>query len=181
MDFTQKGGKLIWFMNPRDIGEKKVDLDQAKASSDSFLDKHGFAGMKAISYDLFNNTGTFTYVSVQSGVLIYPDKLTVKIALDNGEPVGLQANDYVYEHHKRKLPSPIISKAEARNALNPELKVESEQLALIDNELGEEVLCYEYTGQINGGLYRVYINSETGLEESIEEMSPHDHKAASDK
>lgn len=181
MDFTQKGGKLIWFMNPRDIGEKKVDLDKAKAASDSFLDKHGFTGMKAVSYDLFNNTGTFTYVSVQSGVLIYPDKLTVKVALDNGEPVGLQANDYVYEHHKRKLPSPIISKAEARKALNPELKVKSEQLALIDNELGEEVLCYEYTGQINGGLYRVYINSETGLEESIEEMSPYDSKAATGK
>ena len=181
MDFTQKGGQLIWFMNPRDIGERKVDLDKAKASADTFLDKHGFSGMKAVSYDMFKNTGAFTYVSLQSGVLIYPDKLTVKVALDNGETVGLQANDYVYEHHKRKLPSPILSKAEARKALNPEMKVQTEQLALIDNDLGAEVLCYEYTGKINGSLYRIYINSETGVEESIEEMSPYDSKAASDK
>ncbi|MDQ8735481.1 germination protein YpeB [Paenibacillus sp. LHD-38] len=181
MDFTQKGGQLIWFMNSRDIGEKKVDLEKAKASADSFLDKHGFSGMKAISYDLHNNMGAFTYVSVQSGVLIYPDKLTVKVALDNGQTVGLQANDYVYEHHKRKLPSPILTKADAKKALNPEMKVQSEQLALIDNDLGEEVLCYEYTGKINGSLYRIYVNSETGLEESIEEMSPYDSKAASDK
>lgn len=181
MDFTQKGGQLIWFMNPRDIGERKVDLDKAKASADTFLEKHGFSGMKAVSYDMFKKTGAFTYVSLQSGVLIYPDKLTVKVALDNGETVGLQANDYVYEHHKRKLPSPILSKAEARKALNPEMKVQTEQLALIDNDLGEEVLCYEYTGKINGSLYRIYINSKTGVEESIEEMSPYDSKAASGK
>ncbi|MGO4544239.1 germination protein YpeB [Paenibacillus sp. 2TAB23] len=181
MDFTQKGGQLIWFMNSRDIGEKKIDLEKAKASADSFLDKHGFSNMKAVSYDVHSNMGAFTYVSVQSGVLIYPDKLTVKVALDNGQTVGLQANDYVFEHHKRKLPSPIISKAEARKALNPEMKVQSELLALIDNDLGEEVLCYEYSGRINGSLYRIYINSETGLEESIEEMSPYDSKAASDK
>lgn len=181
MDFTQKGGQLIWFMNSRDIGEKKVDLEKARASADAFLDEHGFSGMKAVSYDLHNNMGAFTYVSVQSGVLIYPDKLTVKVALDNGQTVGLQANDYVYEHRKRKLPSPIITKAEAKKALNPEMKVHTEQLALIDNDLGEEVLCYEYTGEINGSLYRIYINSESGLEESIEEMSPYDSKAASDK
>ncbi|WP_138753474.1 germination protein YpeB [Paenibacillus sinopodophylli] len=181
MDFTQKGGQLIWFMNARDIGAKKVGLDKAKQSADAFLDKHGFSGMKAISYDTHSNMGAFTYVSVQSGVLIYPDKLTVKVALDNGQTVGLQANDYVYEHHKRKLPSPIISKADARKALNPEMKVKSELLALINNDLGEEVLCYEYTGRINDSLYRIYVNSETGLEESIEEMSPNDAKAASDK
>lgn len=178
MDFTKKGGQLIWFMNPRDLGNKKIDLDKAKESADSFLNKHGFPDMKAISYDTFENMGAFTYVGVQSGVLIYPDKLTVKVALDNGETVGLQANDYVYEHRKRELTSPIISKADARKALNPEMKVQTELLALIDNELGEEVLCYEYTGKINGSLYRVYINSETGMEESIEEMSPYDSKAA---
>ncbi|CAM3969053.1 germination protein YpeB [Paenibacillus alkaliterrae] len=181
MDFTQKGGKLIWFMKPREINAKKIDMEKAQAAADNFLDKHGFSGMKAISYDMLNNTGTFTYVGVQSGVLIYPDQLKVKIALDNGEAVGLQANDYVYEHHERKLPSPIVSKAEARKALNPEMNVRNEQLALIENELGKEVLCYEYMGQINGSIYRVYINSETGIEESIEEMSPYDSEITSDK
>lgn len=177
MDFTQKGGKLIWFMNPRPIGAKTIDVDKAKSAADSFLESHDFSGMKAISYDLFNDTGTFTYVGVQSGVLIYPDQLTVKVALDNGEVVGLQANDYVYEHHERKLPSPILSREEARKALNPGMNVREEQLALIDSDLGEEVLCYEFTGQINGSIYKVYINSENGLEESIEEMSPYDSEA----
>jgi spore germination protein len=181
MDFSKKGGQLLYFMNSRDIGERKVNFEEAKASADSFLKKHGFKDMKAISYDMYQNTGAFTYVGLQDGVLIYPDKLTVKVALDKGQTVGLQANDYVFQHHTRKIPSPTITKADARKALNPDMKVQTEQMALIFNDLGNEVLCYEYTGKMNGSIYRIYINSETGMEESIEEMSHADSKAASDK
>lgn len=181
MDFTEKGGQLLYFLNSRDIGEAKVTFEEAKASADSFLKKHGFKDMKAISYDKYENTGAFTYVGTQNGVLIYPDKLTLKVALDKGQTVGLQANDYVYQHHTRKIPSPTITKAEARKALNPEMKVQTEQMAIIFNDLGKEALCYEYTGNMNGSIYRVYINAETGTEESIEEMSHEDSKAASDK
>lgn len=179
MDFTQTGGgQLIWFMKFRELGESRVSFEQARASADKFLAEKGFKGMRAVNYDLNNVSGTFTYVGTQNGVLIYPDKLTVKVALDNGETVGLQASDYVYEHHERKLPKPAIGKAEAQKALNPDFKVTKEQLAVIDGEMGEEVLCYEYTGSINGSLYRIYINSETGLEETIEVMSQDDREAA---
>lgn len=178
MDFTQRGGQLIWLMKPREIGKKGIGFEQAKASADAFLLDHGFKDMRAVNYDEYNHSGTFTYVGLQSGVLIYPEKLSVKIALDNGEPIGLQANDYVYEHHKRELPSPILTKVEAKKAINPDMKVSKEQLALIDNEMGEEVLCYEYTGSINGANYRVYINAETGLEETIEVINEQDQEAA---
>lgn len=181
MDYTQRGGKLIWFMDPRDIGEKRIDQSEAQASAEKFLNDHGFKNMRAVSYNMFENTGAFTFVSTQDGVLIYPEKLTVKVALDNGEAVGLQANDYVYEHHNRSLPKAKLSKAEARKALNPEFKVANEQMALITNEMGEEALCYEYTGRVNGSDYRIYINSETGVEEAIEELSPLDKRTNSAK
>lgn len=178
MDFSQKGGQLIWLMKNREIGPKKVSFEQAKASADKLLNAFGYKDMKAVSYDMYTNSGSFTYVGVQNGVLIYPEKITVKVALDNGEALGLQANDYVYEHHKRELPSPIMSKAEAKKAVNPNLQIKSEQLALIDNEMGEEVLCYEYTGRINGAMYRIYINALNGIEENIERMSVDDEKTA---
>ncbi len=178
MDFSQRGGNLLWFMNVRDTGEAKLSVDDARESAERFLDQHGFPGLKAISYDELGREAIFTFVGVQSGVLIYPDQLTVKVALDNGEVVALQAHDYVHEHHKRKLPSPILTKAEAAKALNPDMTVRQEQLAMIKSETGEEVLCYEYTGQINGSIYRVYINANNGLEETIEEMSPYSSKTA---
>ena len=179
MDFTQSGGgQLIWFMKVRDLGAPNVSFEQAKASADKLLEEQGFTNMRAVSYDMYDDSGTFTYVSYQNGVLIYPDRLTVKVALDNGEAVGLQASDYVYEHRKRELPSPIIGKEEARKAINPGMEITGQQLALIDGDLGEEVLCYEFTGRINGSHYRIYINAENGLEESIEVIDEEDREAA---
>ncbi|RJX38414.1 germination protein YpeB [Paenibacillus pinisoli] len=178
MDFTSHGGHISSLMKTRELGSQKISFEQAKASADQFLQKHGFKDMRAVTYDTYQNAGTFTYVSSQNGVLIYPDKLTVKVALDNGEAIGLQASDYVYEHRDRELPSPIMTKEEAKKTLNQGLKVTNEQLALIDGEMGEEVLCYEYTGSINGTIYRIYINAENGIEEKVEKMSAEDRKAA---
>lgn len=170
LDYTQKGGQLIWFMDPRDVVGKSVKLEQARANADQFLNKHGYKGMQPASYDEYGNEGVFTYVATQDGVLIYPEKLTVKLALDNGDVIGLQASDYVYEHHVRKLPKPKITKAAAKKALNPDMKVKNEAMALILNDMGDETLCYEYTGTINKESYRIYINADTGMEESIEQM-----------
>lgn len=171
MDFTQEGGQLIWFMNPRDVGKPAIKVSEAERNGIEFLERHGYKGMKAINYDEFSNIAVFTCVASQNGVLIYPEKLIVKVALDNGEAVGLQANDYVYEHHKRNIPKPKLDSAAASKALNPDFKASSQNLALIMSDSGEEVLCHEFTGRINGGMYRIYINAETGLEESIEQLS----------
>ncbi len=73
--------------------------------------------------------------------------------MDNGEAVGLQANDYIYEHHKRNIPKPKIMSAEARRLRSdPDFKTKSERMALIKNDEGNEVLCYEFIGRINGGM-----------------------------
>ncbi|GGD69379.1 germination protein YpeB [Paenibacillus nasutitermitis] len=170
MDFTKKGGQLIWFENPRTIGKQALQAKEAKAKAKEFLEHHGYKGMKAINYDHYDTISVFTFVGSQDGVLIFPDKLTVKVALDNGETVGLQASDYVYEHHNRKIPKPKLTLEQARALLNPDFQSKSQQLALIKSDLGEEVLCYEFVGKINKGVYRIYINAETGIEEAIEQM-----------
>ncbi|MGN7455825.1 germination protein YpeB [Paenibacillus pasadenensis] len=170
MDFTYRGGDLLWFVKPRDIADKKLKLAEAKSGAAKFLDKHGYKDMEAVTYDEFGNEGVFTYVAKQDGVLLYPDKLTVKVALDDGEVVGLQAGDYVYAHKKRDLAKPALAETEARKGLTEAMGGKAGRLALIKNEDNEEVLCYEYKGKSNGFTYRVYINAETGAEEAVEEI-----------
>ena len=181
MDYTKRGGHLLWYSNNRQLDGAKIDTSKAKAAADSFLEKHGYKGMKAISYDMYNDSGMFTYVSEKDGVLIYPEKVSVKVALDNGEPVYFRANDYVFGRRDRNFGKAALSKEEAQKSLNPEMTVRDTQLALIKTDIGEEALCYEFTGQINGSTYRIYINADTGLEESIEEMSPYDNRETSGK
>ena len=65
-------------------------------------------------------------------MLIYPEKITVRSAMDNGEVIGFQASDFVYEHQvKRDIPQPKLSLAEAEKVLNPEFKVLYHRKALI--------------------------------------------------
>ncbi|WP_339324301.1 germination protein YpeB [Paenibacillus sp. FSL W8-0194] len=180
MDFTKKGGLLISYHDNRKIGHKAVTMEQAKANADQFLSKKGYKGMTAVTADQYGNMGNLTYVSTQDGVLIYPEKITVRVGLDNGEVTGFQASDYVYEHKegKRNLAKPKMGIAEIRKKLNPEFKETYHRLALIKDDLGKETLCYEIGGNINGSRYRMYLDANDGSEKMVEELKSSDRQAA---
>ncbi len=177
--YTKHGGHLMMYAKNREVGAPTISTEQARQAADEFLNKFGFKDMKAVTYDVFETSGTFTYATSQNGVLIYPDKITISVALDKGEVLAMQAAEFVSKHNDRELQNPSLSSAEARAALNPNMKIKQERLAIIIGEMGSEVLCYEFTGRINGSLYRVYINAETGTEESIEQMRETDQELAS--
>jgi germination protein YpeB len=100
-------------------------------------------------------------------VLIYPDLLKVKVALDNGEIVGFDAYQYIMSHRKRDIPKPKLTEAEARKKVSGRLNVERVKLAIIPLPGDKEQLCYEFKGKYNQSDYFVYINADTGYEENI--------------
>ncbi|MEC0306602.1 germination protein YpeB [Paenibacillus lautus] len=169
MDFTEKGGQLISYTDERNVGAKQASVQAAIDKAQQFLTKKGYSDMTVVSADQYDNLANFSFVREEDGVLIYPEKITVRSAMDNGDVIGFQASDFVYEHQiKREIPQPQISLAEAEKVLNPEFKVLYHRKALIKNDRSEDVLCYELGGRINGAQYRIYINSDTGLEETVE-------------
>ncbi|MEF3301838.1 germination protein YpeB [Paenibacillus sp. GYB003] len=170
MDFTKKGGQLIWFMNPRSVGTAQLSPEQARDAAASYLEAHGYPGMTPVSYDTYNNVASLTFAGQQNDVVIYPEKVTAKVALDNGEVMGVQAADYIFEHKKRETKTPAMSVEQARKSLHSNFQVASDRLALIKNDIDQEVLCYQFTGRVNGSTYRIYINGDTGAEEKIEEL-----------
>ncbi|GAV11112.1 germination protein YpeB [Paenibacillus sp. chi10] len=169
LDYT-KQGFLMSYMDTRPVGKKKLTMAQAEESAKRFLKKNDYPDMAAVRYDEYNNTGSLTLVPVADGVYLYPQQVTARVALDNGEVTGLQAADFVYEGKERKVGKPKLGKKEAQAMLNPDMDVLYDRMSLIKNDLSEEVLCYEFGGKINGGAYRVYINADNGTEEQIEEM-----------
>ena len=100
--------------------------------------------------------------------MIYPDQAKVKVALDNGEVIGVDARQYLTHHRVRGLPAPKITEQQARAQLRPDLAVTRAQLALIPDLAGTgERLTYEFQGKLGEDVYLVYINAETGAEEQI--------------
>jgi spore germination protein len=71
-----------------------------------------------------------------------------------------------------------MTAAEARKTLNPKFQSRSEKLALIKNDLSQEVLCHEFIGSLNGHTYRIYVNAENGIEEKIDTIKKDDVTAA---
>ncbi|QTH44825.1 germination protein YpeB [Cohnella sp. LGH] len=171
LDYTRKGGHLLWFMNPREVKSRKINFDTARNKGSQFLVRHGYPDMTPISYDEYDHVSVFTYARTIDGVKIYPDKVTVRVALDNGEIVGLQARDHVFAKKLLTPGKPKLTKEQAQKGLNPDFRVENHSLSLIENDMRELTLCHEFVGRVNDHRYRIYLNAETGLEENIEQLT----------
>jgi len=178
LEFTKKGGKLVYFLTERDIPNKIVDIDGAVEAGTDFLKEHGYDGMRAVSYDEYNNVASIVFARVVNGVTVYPEKVTVKVALDDAEVTGLSAGELLYHPTTEKIGEPSMTEADARKLLNPNFKVKDASLAIIRNDMEEEVLCYEFLGSINGGDYRIYFNADNGFEEKIERIRDSDAEAS---
>jgi spore germination protein len=173
-DVTVKGGHLVWMIFDRPVKAHRIGMAQALRHAQNFLNRIGYTNMVPISYDETGNIVSYTLVHRENGVYIYPETLAVKVALDNGEIMGLQADEYVF--NKIKLPSlkPKLSEADARKRVNPHLKVEKRNLAIVYNQAGQEVLCYEFLGRIDNSQYRIFINAMNGEEEYVDRIEKAD-------
>lgn len=168
VDVARNGGFLVQLLNGRNVGSPTLDLDRAKQIGEAFLNSVGYTGMQATYGQVQDGTATVAYAYRDNGVLIYPDQIKVKVALDNGEVLAVDARQYLLSHHPRTLPRPALSPVEAEEKLRPELSVQRVQLALIPNLSGTgEILTYEFLSAFGQETYLVYINAETGAEEQL--------------
>lgn len=170
MDITKKGGYPIWSIVSREVNKQKISLNDAGNKAVDFLKKHDFKDLALFESMQYDNIGVFTFVTEENGVKIYPDSIKIKVALDNGNIVGFAAEDYLKQHKKRDIPDPVISKAEAQDKISKKVKIMQDGLAVILNDLNQEVLCYEFIGILDDDTYRIYINAETGTEEKVEKL-----------
>ena len=110
---------------------------------------------------------TINYAYEQNGVTMYPDLIKVKVALDNGEILGVETTGYLNSHEERTLPKVKITKEEAAKTINKNLEINATSLAIIPTEFKTELLCWEFKGKVDDTEFLVYINAETGREEDI--------------
>lgn len=170
MDITKQGGYPIWYIMDREVSGQKLSLNDASNKAIEFLKKNKFESLDLFESAQYDNMGVFTFVSNQDGVRIYPDSIKMKVALDNGNLLGFAAEDYLKSHHAREIPQPGITLEEAREKINPSVKVMENRQAIIINDLSEEVLCYEFMGTLGDDTYRIFINADTGIEEKVEKL-----------
>jgi spore germination protein len=170
MDMTEQGGHPITLLVDRPVQEKKISLNEGQEKAKAYLDGLDFDNMTIYQSDEFDNIGVYSFLYNQDGVRVHTDAIEVKVALDNGDILGLTARNYFMNHTDRDIPKPKISKEEASDRVNPDVKIQEDFLAIIDNDLGEEVLAYEFLGTLDNETYRIFINAMDGKEEKVEKL-----------
>lgn len=167
ISISKKGGHVVFMNYDREIKEENMSQEQVIQLGKEFLDSKGFKNMQETYFMKNNGFIVINYAYVQNNVIIYPDLIKVKIALDNGEIIGIETTGYLNCHYTRNIPEDLISVEEARKNITSNVQISSEKLAIIPTEYNTEVLCYEFKGKLNEIDFIAYVNAQTGKEEDI--------------
>ena len=167
VSISEKGGHVIYMNKNRDVSAEILSQEEADKKAKEYLEQHGFKNMKETYYLKESGIVTINYAYVLDDVIMYPDLIKVKVALDDGEILGIETSGYLNSHTKRDIKEPKVTVEEAKKSLNKDLTIESEKLTIIPTEWKTEVLCWEFEGNVEGLDFIVYVNAETGEEEDI--------------
>lgn len=151
----------------RDVDTEVISQDDANKIGKEFLESKGYSSMKETYFLKQDGIVTINYAYTQNDVTVYTDLIKVKVALDNGEILGMETSGYLNSHEVRQIPTPSIALEEAKSHLNKKLELTSEGLAIIPTEWKTEIFCYEFKGKVDDTDFLVYINAKTGKEENI--------------
>lgn len=160
ISISKKGGHIVNINYYREIKEEKISPEEAIKIGKDFLADKGYKNMKETYYMMQSGNIVVNFAYSQDDVTVYSDLIKVKIALDNGEILGLESIGYLNCHSEREIPKNIISKDKAKENLNDRAEILSEGLAIIPTEYNTEILCWEFKGKYGDNEFLMYINAE---------------------
>lgn len=167
ISISKKGGHIVYMNSNRNVNTEIISQDEANKKGKEFLNNHGFPSMKETYYLKQDGIVTINYAFTQNDVVVYSDLIKVKVALDNGEVLGIETTGFLNNHTLRDISNVKISKDDAKKSLNKDLEIISEGLAIIPTEFKTEILCYEFKGKVEDKEFLVYVNAENGREQDI--------------
>ncbi|MBU5590294.1 germination protein YpeB [Clostridium sp. MSJ-4] len=167
-DVSKKGGKIIYLMDNRGIKQPTITVEDAVERGKSYLDSLGYKNMIPTYTLKYEDNITINYVYSIDNIAVYPDQIKLKMALDDGSVVGMEAEKYLVSHtDKRELPKISIAADQGRKNVGKRLNINNIRLAVIPTEMNKEALCYEYSGNYRDEEYKVYIDVVTGSPQRI--------------
>ena len=169
ISISKIGGWIIYMNSDRNVETEIISAEEAKTKAKEYLDLKGFTNMKSTYYINEGGVSTINFAYEQNyndqNVIIYPDLIKIKVALDNGEIIGIETTGYLNNHYLRTLVKSQITMEEAKSKLNKDAEITNQRIAIIPTEWNTEILCYEFQGKIDEIQFLSYINVQTGEEE----------------
>jgi len=122
---TKNDGKLYLMISDKDVKEQKITVDNAKEIGKIFLKTLGIDSVTDTYYVITQNLVTINYAATQGSVILYPDLVKVKIALNDGEVCSVETGGYTFNHTTRDNLAPVLTMEEAEKKVNILIKKEN--------------------------------------------------------
>ena len=100
---SETGGHIVYFNKNREINVENLSFEQANEKGKEFLKQKGIENMEETYYLKNEGIITINYAYSQEGVIMYPDLIKLKIALDDGEILGMESTGYLNNHTERDI------------------------------------------------------------------------------
>lgn len=165
LSVTVKGGLIACYDRTKAVGAVKLNRAEASARAVEEAARLGYGGLTAIWYNAENGVGFVNLAPVEEGITYYTDLVKVKIALDDGTLLGLEATGYCSAHRRRDL-CPVISESTVRALVGNRIDIERIGLAVIPDG-DDERFCYEVYGSHKGLDYFIYFDAATGAQADV--------------
>lgn len=169
VEVSRKGGVVRLYRDQRVLQTRTLNADEAKKKAITALQSMGW-NLVLTSTEDFGSYMQIEAVSQDNGIRLYPDKVRIMVALDNGQITGYDATPYWAFHHARSFPSNRLTLSEAQSKLKSGFKITESRLALVPKAGNQEILCYEFRGKYQDEEFLVYINVVNGNEEKIQRI-----------
>lgn len=155
---SKMGGLLMTISGYAEGGDPIMKSEQAVEMSKTFANNIGFENMESVWLEVNENVAYVNLVSVNNGVLQYPDMIKVKVDLTSQEIIGFEALNYAKNHRRRVLEFNAGEK-EAEKLLGFDYEILKTSKALIRLDNGQEVACYEFICERIDGTFFYYIDA----------------------
>lgn len=167
-DISKRGGKVIYLMDNKALNKPNIDLEKAIEIGKEYLESLGYENMQPTYTLKYEDNVTINYVFTIDDILVYTDQIKLKVALDNGDIIGMEADKYLVSHTKnREIPTININADKGKENIGKRLELKNIKLVIVPGEMNKEKLCYEYSGTYRDDEYKVYIDVTSGNFERI--------------
>lgn len=161
---TKNGGKVAMFDSYSEITNPTLSDEECLEKAQQYMVDMGYENMKPVWISNNNSTVYINFAYCENDIVYYPDLIKIKINSENGHLIGVEAQNFIYNHTPRE----IIPPANLEHiAISSSLDIKSRIICLIPTEWNKEILCLEVTGTKDEQTYYIYYNIETGEEERV--------------
>lgn len=157
---TKTGGYLAMYNAYCEITEPALSEDECVAKADEYMVNFGYSNMRAVWVSNDDSTVYINYAFVSDGVIYYPDLVKIKICSQTGDLIGLEAQNYLYNHKERET----AEFPEKEVTLSEKLTVKERNKCVIPTEWNTEREGVEIIAEKDGMTFYIYLDPKTGEE-----------------